>query len=559
MSSIQQSPGPDGTPPEAARAGGSIASGGKLLRATSMVGGFTLLSRVLGLVRDIVFARLFGAAELMDAFFVAFRIPNIFRRFFAEGSFSQAFVPVFAEYDEGHTRADVKELLDRAAGTLGAILFLITLAGVVAAPLFILLFAPGFATDGSDGDERFGLAVDMLRWTFPYLLFVSLTALAGAVLNTYRRFAAAAFSPVLLNLVLIGFAAFLAPNWERPGIALAVGVFVAGLLQLACMLPFLARLKLVPRPRWGWSHPGVRKILRLMLPGLFGSSVAQLSILLDTLIASFLATGSISWLYYSDRLMEFPLGVFGIALATVILPNLSRQHAGGGGAAFGRTLDWAVRLVVLVAVPAAVGLAVLAGPLLTTLFHGGRFDAGDVGMASVSLVAYAAGLVGFTLVKILAPGYFARQDTRTPVKVGLIALAANMALNIVIVVPWARSGLPAPHAGLALATSLGAFLNAALLYRGLRRDGVLVPSPGTGRFLLRVAVAAGVMAVLLMQFTPATSAWLEAGPWNRAGWLALAVTGGAVAYFGALLAAGLRPADLRLRAALGEQAPRPPV
>ena len=499
-------------------------------------------------MRDIVFARLFGATMLMDAFFVAFRIPNIFRRFFAEGSFSQAFVPVFAQYDEGRTREEVRELVDRAAGTLGVILFGITLVGVIAAPVFIAVFAPGFvAGDDVSGGDRYTLAVDMLRWTFPYLLFISLTALAGAILNTYRRFAAAAFSPVLLNVVLIGFAVWVAPLYERPGMALAAGVFAAGVVQLVCMLPFLARLRLMPRPRWGWSHAGVRRILQLMLPGLFGSSVAQISILLDTLIASFLVTGSISWLYYSDRLMEFPLGVFGIALATVILPNLSRQHANGGGEQFALMLDWAIRLVMLIAVPAAVGLAVMAGPLLATLFYGGLFGAADVGMSSMSLVAYAAGLLGFTLVKVLAPGYFARQDTKTPVKVGLIALGVNMVLNVVIVVPWVLLELPGPHAGLAAATSLGAFLNAGLLYRGLRRDGVMRRSAGLPRFVFRVLVAAGVMAVLLLQFVPPVTAWLEAGFWTRVGWLALAIACAVLVYFTALLAVGVRPADLQMK------------
>jgi len=523
----------------------------KLLRSTGTVGGFTLLSRILGLVRDVVFARLFGAAGLMDAFFVAFRIPNIFRRFFAEGSFSQAFVPVFAEYDERGDRSAVRELVDQTAGTLGVILFVITALGVIAAPVFIAIFAPGFVTESGAADaDRYALAVDMLRWTFPYLLFISFTALAGGILNTYHRFTAAAFSPILLNVVLIGFAAFVAPLYTRPGMALAVGVFVAGVVQLLCMLPSLMRLQLMPRPRLGFGHPGVRKILRLMLPGLFGSSVAQISILLDTLIASLLATGSISWLYYSDRLMEFPLGVFGIALATVMLPNLSRQHANGAAADFGMTIDWAMRLVVLIVMPATLGLILLAGPLLATLFYGGRFGAGDVEMSTWSLVPYAAGLLGFTMVKVLAPGYFARQITTTPVRIGLIALGINMILNVVIVGPWVLLDWPAPHAGLAAATSLCSFINSGLLYRGLRREGVIRPAPGWGRFLLRVAVAAGVLVVLLVQVVPPTSAWLEAAFWTRCMWLAAAVSGGGCAYFAALFAVGFRIGDMRMQSAV---------
>ena len=377
----------------------------------------------------------------MDAFFVAFRIPNIFRRFFAEGSFSQAFVPVFAEYDQSRDHAEVRELVSRTAGTLGVMLSVLAALGAIAAPVFIGVFAPGFANGTSGADAgRFALAVDMLRWTFPYLLFVSLAALAGGVLNTYHRYVAAAFSPVMLNVVLIIFAVWVAPLYARPGMALAAGVFAAGVVQLLCMLPSLARIRLLPLPRWGWTHPGVRKILKLMVPGLFGSSVAQISILLDTLIASFLVTGSISWLYYSDRIMEFPLGVFGIALATVMLPNLSRQHAARATEDFGNTLDWALRLVILIVTPATLGLMLLSGPLLATLFYGGEFGIQDVEQSSYSLIAYSAGLMGFTMVKVLAPGYFARQDTGTPVRVGLIALGSTMVLNLLRVVPWALAG-----------------------------------------------------------------------------------------------------------------------
>lgn len=523
-------------------------SGRKLLRSTGTVGAWTLLSRILGLVRDVVYARLFGATLVMDAFFVAFRIPNIFRRFFAEGSFSQAFVPVFAEYDQSRDHAEVRELVSRAAGTLGVMLSVLAAVGALAAPVFIGVFAPGFATNTTGDDAgRFVLAVDMLRWTFPYLLFVSLAALAGGVLNTYHRFVAAAFSPVLLNVVLIVFAVWVAPLYARPGMALAAGVFAAGVVQLGCMLPSLARIRLLPLPKWGWRHPGVRKILKLMVPGLFGSSVAQISILLDTLIASFLVTGSISWLYYSDRIMEFPLGIFGIALATVLLPNLSRNHAAQAADDFGKTLDWALRLVVLIVTPATLGLMLLSGPLLTTLFYGGQFSARDVEQSTFSLAAYSAGLMGFTMVKVLAPGYFARQDTATPVRVGLIALGSTMVLNVLLVVPWALTGGLAPHAGLALTTSLGSFINSGLLYRGLRRAGVLTPGPGWGQFLLRVGVAAGVMAVLLLSFTPPTGAWLAAGFWTRCLWLAVAVGGASLLYFAALLAVGLRPADLRMR------------
>lgn len=534
-------PGPPSSSPAAV-------SGRRLLKSTTTVGAMTLLSRILGLVRDVVYARLFGASFLMDAFFVAFKIPNIFRRWSAEGAFSQAFVPVFADYDQNRQPAEVRELVDRVTGTLGLLLFAITVLGIVAAPLLILAFAPGFAAATTEA-ARFGLAVDMLRLTFPYLFFISLGALAGGILNTYHRFGVPAFSPVLLNIVMIVFAAFVAPYYERPGMALAAGVFAAGVIQLAFMVPSLRRIRLLPRPRWGAQHPGVRRILGLMVPAIFGSSVAQLSILLDTLIASFLVTGSISWLYYADRLMEFPLGIFGIALATVILPNLSRQHASASGEAFAATLGWSIRFVVLISAPASVGLVLLAGPMLATLFYGGQFTAADVRMASYALMAYGAGLAALTLVKVLAPGYFARQDTRTPVRVGLIALGCNMAFNLAVVAPWAYAGLPAPHAGLALSTSLSGCLNAALLFRGLRRDGVLPARAGLRAFVLRVAIACGVMGALLVAFTPPLPRWLEAGLLERCLWLAAIIGGAVVAYFASLLAVGLRPAELRMKTA----------
>jgi putative peptidoglycan lipid II flippase len=520
---------------------------GGLLRSTAVVSFMTLLSRVLGLVRDVVFARFFGAGLVMDAFFVAFKLPNIFRRFFAEGAFSQSFVPVFTEYDETRTRAEAQELADRVAGTLGLILFGFTLVGVIAAPLLISVAGMGWLLNpDADSAAKFDLAVAMLRFTFPYLLFISLTALAGAILNTYQRFATAAFVPVLLNVVLITVAAFIAPGFANPGIVLAIGVFVAGIVQLMFMLPALARVRMLPRPKWGWSDEGVKRIARLMMPAIFGSSVAQINILFDTLLASFLVTGSISWLYYSDRLMEFPLGVFGIALATVILPNLSREYAAESMQRFSNMLDWALRMVLLVGAPASIGLFMLAQPALTTIFYGGRFGVTDVEMATLSLMAYSFGLLGFTLVKVMVPGFFARQDTKTPVKIGIIALLVNMLLNVAIVIPWYRSGLPGPHAGLAVATSISAFLNAGLLYMALRRDGVLVHAPGWGRFLLRVGIASAVMAMLLYQFVPPASAWLEAGFWTTCKWLATAVLGGAVVYLGVLLATGMRPAELRM-------------
>ena len=487
-------------------------------RSLLTVGGWTLLSRLLGFLRDVVLAGAFGAGPAADAFFVAFKIPNFLRRLFAEGAFAQAFVPVLAAWKEagearGEGRERVRELAAHAAGALGSVLLGLTVLGVLGAPLLVGLFAPGFLGD----PQRFGLAAEMLRLTFPYLLLIALTALAGSVLQTYGRFAPPAAAPVLLNLCLIGAALLLAPRMDPPVVALAWGVLAAGLAQLLLQLPTLAREGLLARPRLRWGHPGVRRILRLMLPAMLGSSVAQLNLLLDTLLASFLAAGSVSWLYYSDRLVEFPLGVFGIALATVLLPGLSRALARGEGEAYRASLDWALRWVAVVAVPAALGLAALAGPLLATLFQRGAFSPQDVAMAARSLMAYALGLAGFILVKVLAAAFHARQDTRTPVRIALRALGANAVLNLLLVWPLA-------HAGLALATSLASLLNAALL--------------------LRVALAGTAMSLVLLAGAGPWEAWTGWGEGERAWRLAAWVAGGAAVYGAALLLLGLRPRHL---------------
>ena len=494
----------------------------------------TLASRLLGFVRDVVVARAFGASAESDAFFVAFRLSNLLRRFFAEGAFSQAFVPVLAEYRQTRRHQEVRELTACVSGVLGALLLIVSALGVIAAPVLVMVFAPGFLGEG----DKYELTVQILRITFPYLCFVSLTAFAAAILNTYGRFGVPAFTPALLNLSLIGAVVFLAPHLAQPIFALALGVLFAGLVQLAFLLPFLAALRLLVVPRLRWAHEGVKRIGRLFLPAVFGASVAQINIQIDTLIASFLVTGSISWLYFSDRVVEFPLGVFGIALATAILPGLSARHAAAQPEAFSRTLDWALRLVVLIGMPSAVGLALLSAPILTTLFHYGMFSDRDVEMASLSLVAYALGLVGFILVKVLAPGYFARQDTKTPVKIAVIALVANVVLNLLLV-------LPLRHVGLALATSVSAYVNAVLLYRALRRDGIYRPMPGWRALWLRSVGATLVMAAVLQWLVPEGPQWLEAGVAKRALDLSGAVIGGALLYALALWLLGLRPRDLR--------------
>jgi putative peptidoglycan lipid II flippase len=515
----------------------------RLLSATSVVGFMTLLSRVTGLARDIAFSAWFGSGPVMDAFAVAFKIPNLMRRFFAEGAFSQAFVPVISEYRTHRSHAETRDLVSRVSGTLGVALFAATAVGVVAAPVLILVFAPGFGAE----DGRFELAVDMLRFTFPYVLFVSLTALAGSVLNAHRRFAVAAFTPVLLNVVMIAFAGWVGPMLERPALGLAAGVLVAGIVQLVFQLPFLRRIDLLPRPRFSLRDEGVRRILKLMAPALFGSSVAQISIVLDTLIASFLLAGSISWLYYSERLVEFPLGVFGIALATVILPRLSEHHATQSPQTFSDTLDWALRLVVGIGVPSAVGLAFLAEPLLATMFLRGEFTQRDVEMAAASLRAYAPGLLGFILVKVLAPGYFARQDARTPVRAGLQSLVLGMALSGVFVLLLLWTGWAPAHAGIAAATACSALTNSALLLTGLRRQGIYRARPGWVSLAWRVIVPSAVMALALAGGLALIGDWFAMGTLERVAGLAAFVGGGAAVYFLGCHLVGLRASEFRMK------------
>ncbi|MCG8672186.1 MAG: murein biosynthesis integral membrane protein MurJ [Pseudomonadales bacterium] len=504
-----------------------------LLRSTGIVSLMTMLSRVLGLARDVVIANLFGAGSGADAFFVAFKIPNFFRRLFAEGAFNQAFVPVLSEYRTNKGHLDVKRLVADTSGTLALVLLIVSVLVVLAAPWVAWVFAPGFAKD----PDKFALAGDMLRITFPYLFLVSLTAFAGSVLNSYGKFAAPAFTPVILNITMISSALLLAPMMETPIMALAWAVIMAGSLQLVFQLPFMRQIDLLTMPRWGWNSPGVVKIRKLMIPALFGVSVGQLNLLLDTILASLLEDGSVSWLYYSDRLMELPLGVFGIAIATVILPSLSRKHAADSPDAFSDTIDWAVRMVLLIGVPAALALAFLAEPLLITLFQYGEFTEQDVAQATLSLRAYSLGLLGFMLVKVLAPGYFARQDTKTPVAIGIKAMAANMVFNLLLIVPLA-------HAGLALATTLSAFVNAALLFMGLRRDGVYHKSAGWTVFLGRLLVANVILLGVMIALNPESQLWLGWGWWERSMQMAILVVAGVAAYFVTLLVLGLRKHDL---------------
>lgn len=505
-----------------------------MLRSAATVGAATTSSRVLGYVRDTVIATSFGAGPAADAFFIAFRIPNFLRRLFAEGAFSQAFVPVLSEYRSTRDPADVRDLIAHTLGTLGLTLLVVALLAVLTAPLLVWLLAPGFGNDPARGE----LTTTLLRITFWYLPLVSLAAAVGGVLNTFGRYFTPALTPLFLNLAMIAAAIWLAPRLDVPVLALAIGVVVGGLLQLLWQLPTLAATGNLVRPRVSFSHPGVRRILTLMGPGVFGSSVAQINLMFDTVVASFLVTGSVSWLYYADRLMEFPLGVLAIAFATVILPRLSQQHARGEAAAFSRTLDWGLRWVVLVGAPAAVALGVLAGPLLGTLFGYGAFDAHSVLMTRQALWAFAPGLLAFMAIKVLAPGYYARQDTRTPVRIGVLSMLANIAITLVLI--W-----PLKHAGLAAATSLAAYLNAILLLRGLLRSGAYRPRPGWALFGTRVAVATAAMAALLWLGAGELDTWLALGAGGRLARLAIWVAAGVASYGAVLLMLRLPLAALR--------------
>jgi putative peptidoglycan lipid II flippase len=512
-----------------------------LLKSTLTVGGMTLLSRVFGLIRDITLATVFGVSGGTDAFLVAFKIPNFMRRLFAEGAFSQAFVPVFSEYKEKHSREALRDLIDHVAGSLGTVLLVITAIGSLAAPLLVYVFAPGFSGDG----ERFDLTADMLRITFPYLFFISLVAFCGGILNSYGKFAVPAFTPIILNLCLISAALWAAPLFDQPLMALAWGVAASGLLQLLLQFPWLLRLKLFPKPRIRRGHEGVGKIMRLMLPAIVGSSVMQINLILDTILASFLLVGSVTWLYYSDRMLEFPLGVLGIAIATVILPALSQHHANESRENFNRTLDWALKLVMLIALPAGIGLLILAGPVLATLFQHGDFTASDTYMASLSLMAYILGLPAFILIKVLAPGFYSRQDTKTPVRIAIIAMVCNMALNILFVVSMVMMNYEAPHVGLALATTSSGYINALLLYRGLRRSGVYQPLPGWMAMSMKILIACVGMSAALILLTPGLDIWAWLTVLERVIYLGGIIGLGAAVYFGILWISGIRPSALR--------------
>jgi putative peptidoglycan lipid II flippase len=510
---------------------------GSLLKSTGVVSLMTFVSRVLGFVREILFAAQIGMGAAMDVFFVAFRIPNLFRRMFAEGAFTQAFVPVFTETRAQRSPEELKRLVDVVSGTLAGVLAIVTALAMLTAPAVMFVFAPGF----SDDAQKFAQGVALLRWTFPYLLFISLTALLAGILNAHGRFAAAAFNPVWLNVCLI------AAAWVYGSVeALAVGVFVAGVVQLAFLLPSVARLGLLPRPRWGWGDPQVRRIMALMAPIMIGTSASQFSLVLDTIIASFLpGDGSVSWLWYSDRLMEFALGTFTVAIATVMLPSLARRHAAADAGSFSGTLDWGARLTLLVGLPATLGLALLAGPLVSTVYQHGAVTGRDVQMTAWALVAYAVGFLGFSLVKVLLTGFYARQETRIPLRYAVLSFFAGMACSLAFTGAALWAGFVAPHAAIALATATGAWINAALLFRRLRRDGVYRPAAGWGRFWTQLLVANALMAGLLLSLAGELGEWTSAPALERAARLAWVIGAAVAVYFAALWATGVRVRDFR--------------
>jgi len=509
-----------------------------LLRILATVSSLTMVSRVLGYVRDFFIARVFGAGLATDAFFVAFKLPNLLRRLFAEGAFSQAFVPLLAEHRH-QDEQQARHLIDAVSTLLFLVLVVTAALGVAAAPLIVYLTAPGFALDP---EKPFALTVSLLRVTFPYILFISLVSLSAGILNTWNRFSVPAITPALLNVSFIVGAAFFAEHFDPPVLVLAWAVFAGGVLQLAFQVPFLAKLGLLPRWRLELSHPGLRRVMLLMLPAAFGVSVSQISLVLNQIFASFLKSGSVSWLYYADRLMELPAGVLGVAVGTILLPSLSKYHAAANAAEYSRLLDWGLRITVLLAVPAAAALAVLALPLIAMLFQYGRFGAEDAWMTRQALVAYSLGLVGMILVKILAPGFYARQNVVTPVKIGIVTLVATQLMNLALVGPLA-------HAGLALAIGLGACLNALLLYRNLRRQQIYAPQPGWAVFTLKVLASVSFMAIVLFTSMGEASWWLGA-PWQHKVPAVLGLVAlGAAAYGACLLAFGFRLRDFSRRAA----------
>lgn len=511
-----------------------------LLKALAKVGSMTFVSRILGFVRDTLIARVFGAGMLSDAFIVAFKIPNLLRRISAEGAFSQAFVPILAEYKSQRSFDETHGLVNRVATWLGVILVVTTLLGMLTAPWIVSLIAPGFRADAN----KMQLTVELLRITFPYIFFISLVSMAGGVLNTYNKFGIPAFTPVWLNVSMIVSILFFADYFDEPIKVLAWAVFIGGFAQLVFQIPFLKQIGLLPRLDFKCDDEGVWRILKLMGPAVLGVSVAQISLILNTIFASFLKTGSVSWLYYADRLMEFPTGVLGVALGTILLPSLSKAYAGKDDGEYSELLDWGLRLTFILAAPAAVALAVLAAPLVTSLFYYGKFTPLDVAMTQQALIAYSLGLLGLILVKILAPGFYARQNIKTPVKIAVFTLVITQVMNLLFVFV-----LDFRHAGLALAIGLAACVNAALLYHHLRKANIFQPQSGWPLFLGKLLCALVVMGLVLYFAMGDAAAWLNLSVIQRLGYLTGLVVLGGASYFLTLALLGFRPRDYIRRVA----------
>ena len=508
-----------------------------LLKTLATISSLTLVSRILAFVRDVLIARIFGAGAATDAFFVAFKLPNLLRRLFAEGAFSQAFVPIFGEYRNRRGQDETKLLVDHVTTMLALILFVVTIIGIVAAPILVYISAPGFLKDA----EKFDLTVQLLRITSPYIFFISLVSVAAGILNTYNKFWVPAFAPVLLNVCFIGGALWFAPYFDPPIMVLAWAVFVAGIVQLAFQLPFLKKIGMLPSIRFSLRDEGMWRVIRQMGPAVFGVSIAQISLIINTIFASFLAAGSVSWLYYADRLMEFPAGVLGVAIGTILLPSLSKCHADNNTAEYSKLLDWGLRLTIMLTLPAALALGMIAVPLLATFFQHGAFAAHDVLMTREALAGYSVGLVGMILVKILAPGFYARQDIRTPVKIGIATLVATQLMNLAFI-GWLQ------HAGLALAIGLGACFNSAILFHLLRKHGIYQPEPGWAKFFIKLCIALLALGLVLWFGMGTEQSWLVRSGWSRILHLSALVAGGVAVYFVVLFALGFRPKDFSKRA-----------
>ncbi len=508
-----------------------------LLKSLATISGLTLVSRILAFMRDVLIARIFGAGMATDAFFVAFKLPNLLRRLFAEGAFSQAFVPIFGEYRNRRGHDATRLLVDHVTTMLAIILFVVTMVGIIAAPLLVYISAPGFLKNAA----KFDLTVQLLRVTSPYIFFISLVAVAAGILNTYNKFWVPAFAPILLNLCFIGCALWLAPYCDPPIMALAWAVFIAGIVQLAFQIPFLKKIGMLPSIRFSLKDEGMWRIIKQMGPAVFGVSIAQVSLIINTIFASFLVAGSVSWLYYADRLMEFPSGILGVALGTILLPSLSKCYANNNTVEYSKLLDWGLRLTIMLTLPAAVALGMIAVPLLATFFQRGEFVAHDVIMTSYALIGYSVGLIGMILVKILAPGFYSRQDIKTPVKIGIVTLLATQAMNAIFI-GWIQ------HAGLALSIGLGACLNSAILFHYLRKHGIYQPEPGWAKFFIKVGVAVAALALILWFGMGTEESWLTGSGWSRILRLSALVAAGVVVYFAVLAAFGFRPKDFSRRA-----------